>query len=232
MTQDNFKFDLNARRIRLNNEELLSSVKSYAEKVNYRYFPSTEYDKWKEKVGHSATIIARFGSWKKVLTLLGIEGGRERRYNPEQLINNLESIWRQLGFPPGKRQIARYGEKISEHPYKQIWGSVYFACQFLAKYHEGKITKEELLRGNTSTNVRYTIPLKVRWDVLKRDNYKCRKCGKGPALNHKIKLEVDHIIPIAKGGQNDIGNLQTLCWECNQGKKARIEKRIYQLRKT
>ncbi len=221
MPKDNFKYEINAKRKKLSEDALLSSVKKYAEKTGYRYFPSTEYDKWKEKKGHSATIIERFGSWKKVLTLLGIEGGRER-YKPEQLISNLENVSQQLGFPPGKRQIGKYGEKISESPYKQIWGSVYSACQFLAKYHEGKITKEELLKGSTSANIRHSIPLKVRWEVLKRDNYKCRKCGRSPSLDHRVRLEVDHKHPIAKNGQNDIENLQTLCWECNQGKKDKI----------
>ncbi len=91
MTEDDFKFDINAKRIRLTDDEVLSSVKKYAEKVNFRYFPSTEYDTWKGKKGHSSTIIQRFGSWKKVLLLLGIEGGREH-YIPEQLVENLENM--------------------------------------------------------------------------------------------------------------------------------------------
>jgi hypothetical protein len=199
----------------------MSSVKSYAEKVNYRYFSSTEYDLWNDKKGHSATIITRFGSWKKVLTLLGIEGGKKHRYSPEELINNLENIWKKLGFRPGKRQIGKYGERISEHPYKQIWGSVKSACQYLAKFHDGKITREELLNGNTSTKTRQTISLKIRWEVLKRDNYTCKKCGRSPSLDHNVQLEVDHRNPVAKGGLNNIENLQTLCRECNQGKKDR-----------
>jgi len=221
MTKDNFKFDINAKRIRLSDDELLSSVKKYAEKANYSYFPSTEYDKWKEKKGHSSTIIERFGSWKKVLLLLGIEGGRER-YTPEQLIENLENVWRQLGFPPGKRQIGKYGQKISESPYRQIWGSVHSACQFLARYHEEKITREQLLKGSTASNARHSISLKIRWEVLKRDNYTCKKCGKSPSSDHKVQLEVDHKVPVSKGGLDEVDNLQTLCWDCNQGKKDRI----------
>jgi hypothetical protein len=201
---------------------LLSSVKKYAEKVNYRYFSSTDYDTWKEKKGHSATVIERFGSWKKTLAMLGIEGGRERKYSPEQLIENLETVWRHLGIPPGKRQIGKYGQKISEHPYKQIWGSVRSACQFLAKYHEGKITREKLLKGSTSANIRRSIPLKIRWEVLKRDNYRCVKCGRSPSSDHTVQLEVDHKDPATKGSLVEADDLQTLCWECNQGKKDRI----------
>jgi len=55
----------------------------------------------------------------------------------------------------------------------------------------------------------------LRDKVFRRDGYRCVRCG---ASNKEKRLEVDHIIPISRGGTNDIGNLQTLCWECNQDK--------------
>ncbi|MBI3480177.1 MAG: HNH endonuclease [Nitrosomonadales bacterium] len=96
------------------------------------------------------------------------------------------------------------------------------ACIALAAFHEGKISKESLLAGRPENEpVRTTIPLKDRWAVLKRDNYRCVKCGANPSSNHEIELEVDHIFPVAKGGGNSLENLQVLCRECNQGKKDR-----------
>lgn len=219
MEKENFKFDLNAKRCRISDDRLLSSVKEYAKSVNFRYFSTTEFNKWRGRTAYSGTIIERFGSWKKVLMLLGIEGGRERRYTPEELIDNLESIWKRLGYPPGKRQIGKLGLKISEHPYKTIWGSVRQACECLAAFHEGRLSKEKLLKGSISACVRRTIPLNIRWIVLKRDKYKCVKCGRSPSVNHKVELEIDHIKPVARGGTSDIDNLQTLCKDCNQGKK-------------
>ncbi len=56
----------------------------------------------------------------------------------------------------------------------------------------------------------------LRYDVLKRDKYKCVICG--ASASDGAKLEVDHIIPISKGGQTTIDNLQTLCMSCNRGK--------------
>ncbi len=218
---EKFFFDINQKRLRLSDGELVDALQTAAEAFSNEYFTTTQYDDLDGKRPHSATIIERFGSWKKALALVGISGGRERRHSPEQLIQNLEIIWRELGMPPGKRQIATLGERISETPYKRHWGSVRSACEALAKFHSGKISREILLIGNTESFLRTTIPLKDRWAVLKRDNYRCTSCGACPSIDHQVELEVDHIQPVARGGANGPENLQTLCRKCNQGKKDR-----------
>jgi len=218
---DGFHFDVNAKRVRLSDADLIAALQSAAEALGEGYFTSPKYDGLPGTRPHSATIIERFGSWKKALALIGITGGRARKYSPEQLVANLENIWKKLGYPPGKRQIANHGEKISERPYDNHWGSVRAACEALAAFHGGKITKERLLTGNAEKPTRKTIPLKDRWAVLKRDNYRCTKCGRSPSSDHNVELEVDHDTPVARHGGNDIDNLRTLCWECNQGKKDR-----------
>ena len=62
---------------------------------------------------------------------------------------------------------------------------------------------------------RIKIPKSVRNYVFHRDNYQCQSCGK---KEQETQLNIDHIIPLAKGGSNDISNLQTLCQTCNQQK--------------
>jgi 5-methylcytosine-specific restriction endonuclease McrA len=51
--------------------------------------------------------------------------------------------------------------------------------------------------------------------VLNRDGYKCVFCGR---TAKQVQLEVDHIVPFSPGGNNDLQNLQTLCFDCNRGK--------------
>lgn len=218
---DGFKFDLAAKRTRLNDEDLVLALQAAAEAFGRRYFTSPQYDGLSGRRPHSATIIDRFGSWKKALALIGISGGRERRHSAEQLIQNLEAVWKELGFPPGKRQIATLGQKISESPYKRHWGSVRLACEALSAFHNGRISREELFAGPIASSPRTTIALKDRWAILKRDNYRCARCGASPSNDHEVELEVDHIHPVAKGGGNELENLQTLCRKCNQGKKDR-----------
>ena len=62
---------------------------------------------------------------------------------------------------------------------------------------------------------RQPIPRELRHEIFKRDGYRCRECG---ATKDETSLEIDHIIPVARGGTNDINNLQTLCRECNRMK--------------
>lgn len=66
------------------------------------------------------------------------------------------------------------------------------------------------------------IPDKLRYQVLKRDNFKCCACGASPAKDPTIELHIDHIIPWSKGGKTSIENLQTLCSKCNLGKSDSI----------
>lgn len=61
------------------------------------------------------------------------------------------------------------------------------------------------------------ISLKIRFEILQRDNFTCQYCGKN-TKEDKIKLEIDHKIPISKGGSNNPHNLITSCSECNRGK--------------
>jgi len=56
----------------------------------------------------------------------------------------------------------------------------------------------------------------IRYNVLKRDNFTCQKCG--ITSKDGAKLEADHIIPVSKGGKTVMSNLQTLCDRCNSGK--------------
>lgn len=60
---------------------------------------------------------------------------------------------------------------------------------------------------------------KMRFAVYKRDGYRCRYCHRSQNV---AVLEVDHIIPIAKGGKSTFDNLQTLCRTCNSIKSDRL----------
>ncbi len=74
---------------------------------------------------------------------------------------------------------------------------------------------------------RISLPPDLRKYVFERNNYQCQSC-------HKIdltakSLQIDHIIPLAQGGANDLSNLQTLCAKCNREKSAKLDPRFRRL---
>lgn len=62
------------------------------------------------------------------------------------------------------------------------------------------------------------ITKKTRFEVFKRDSFKCQYCGRSAP---EVLLHVDHVDPVSKGGGDDILNLITACFDCNMGKKDR-----------
>jgi|688.fasta_scaffold856553_1 hypothetical protein len=62
---------------------------------------------------------------------------------------------------------------------------------------------------------RSPLSKKARFNIFKRDGFSCRYCGRVPP---QVMLEVDHIVPVFEGGNNNEENLITACFECNRGK--------------
>ena len=63
---------------------------------------------------------------------------------------------------------------------------------------------------------------KLRTFIKTRDNFTCCTFGNSTHVEPNLLLEIDHIIPIAKGGYTVEENLQTLCWKCNRAKSDKI----------
>ncbi|MGX9673482.1 HNH endonuclease [Mycobacterium sp. HM-7] len=63
---------------------------------------------------------------------------------------------------------------------------------------------------------------RLRNAIKARDNHTCRYCSVSLAAEPHLLLEVDHIIPISRGGLSTQENLQTLCWRCNRTKSNKV----------
>lgn len=61
------------------------------------------------------------------------------------------------------------------------------------------------------------ISKRLRFEILKRDGFKCRYCGK-PAAERELR--VDHVTPVALGGRDEPSNLVASCEPCNSGKSS------------
>lgn len=61
----------------------------------------------------------------------------------------------------------------------------------------------------------------MRYNILKRDHFRCQICGS--SSSDGVKLHVDHIVPVSRGGKTEPSNLRTLCDRCNLGKSSKLE---------
>lgn len=99
----------------------------------------------------------------------------------------------------GRIDESRYGRCSFEELV-----NIYKQWQNGRKYEETKRQERKIMNDD------------IRYNVLKRDNYTCCICG--ATAKDGAKLEVDHIIPVSRGGKTVMSNLQTLCERCNKGK--------------
>ncbi len=76
----------------------------------------------------------------------------------------------------------------------------------------------KLQKKGNSKKQRSAMTNDLREAIKARDNYTCCICGNSVYKEPNLLLEVDHIIPISKGGKTEASNLQTLCWRCNRKK--------------
>lgn len=85
------------------------------------------------------------------------------------------------------------------------------------KYIAQLIDYKKSIKGQ---RVLMTTALRER--IKSRDKYTCQHCGLSVRDEPNLLLEIDHIIPLSKGGITEESNLQTLCWKCNRHKGNKI----------
>lgn len=95
-------------------------------------------------------------------------------------------------------------------------GGNYIDCDLFSSWWWHKFGANTRIKTNKKRNA---IPKPLRHEVFKKNKYACVECG---ATKEKRMLHVDHIIPVSRGGTDELDNLQTLCDECNLSKKDRI----------
>ena len=167
-----------------------------------------------------STLIRRFGSWNNALRAAGLSLSNEIDLSDERLFENLLSLWQHYGRQPRRSELARPPSTISQTPYNRRFGSWTGGLQaFIAFANASGTEAARPQQPNIPSRGTGRDPsLRLRWQVLKRDNFKCCACGASPALMAGVELHVDHVIPWSKGGQTVVDNLQTLCSVCNLGK--------------
>ena len=87
----------------------------------------------------------------------------------------------------------------------------------LIKLLEAKLTVSAFTKEQ-----RALMTNKLRNYIKNRDNFTCCNCANSIHIEPNLLLEIDHIIPVSRGGYTVEENLQTLCWKCNRAKSNKI----------
>ena len=104
-----------------------------------------------------------------------------------------------------------------------LWGIETIVTMFIRDHKKAKrkqarekrrLENQDRRMANDAEHAKVTRAM--RYDVLRRDNFHCVRCGRG--REDGVKLHVDHIVPVSRGGKLVMSNLQTLCEDCNCGK--------------
>lgn len=186
-------------------------IDKYAQKYMDKYFKEEDNigDNLKNYIGPLLKHIAQNKKQPKFINF------RERNYyNLSEIAKEYLSV-----NPVHAKQMCSQMFNDESKLWKTLYKNFYnLYCAFRREQDialfEGNIETEQPKETQSTESV-------VDWDslceqVLIRDNYTCKCCGKQKGRG--IKLEADHIIPVNMGGRSVVDNLQTLCKECNQAK--------------
>ena len=218
------KFELEEYHRGITDKELLTELKRVASELNKTAVSREENDEC-GKYG-TTTYIRRFGSWFKALEKAGLEKTRTPMNLPEEdLFQNLEEIWIKLGRQPRYAEVQKPFSKYHVGTYENRFGTWRKALEKFVAYinNEERASSEEAIRNvevepSTLHKTKRGINWRLRFIVMRQDNFKCKNCGRSPATDQTIILHVDHIKAWANDGETILENLQTLCSKCNIGK--------------
>jgi 5-methylcytosine-specific restriction endonuclease McrA len=197
--------------------ELLADLQRVAEAAGIKGISARLYRKYGK---YSATTFEkRFGSWNNALTKAELEIVNEVNISDERLFENMMVLWEHNGRQPKRRETANPPSTISERPYNRRFGSWTKALEHFVEYANSQDktppTPIEVASGHRTSR---DPSLRLRFFVLKRDNFRCCTCGRSPASTPGLELHVDHITAWSLGGETVEQNLQTKCDSCNLGK--------------
>ncbi|MDP2682183.1 MAG: HNH endonuclease [Deltaproteobacteria bacterium] len=212
------KFEFSPKGVRASDEEMLADIVSVAKALGRDTLAYNEYSD-AGKYG-ADTVRRRFGSWNNAIKRAGLKILKIHGIPDEQLFENLQEIWIRLGRQPSRDALKRSNSKFGSATYEArfgTWNKALMAFVAWANKDGAKMPAHQS-RDRTPQAAPRSINLRLRFLVMKRDDFKCQSCGHSPATHPNTVLHIDHIQPWSKGGSTDLKNLQTLCSNCNLGK--------------
>ncbi len=212
------EFKLNIDNKDATKEDILKDVKYIVTKHNIQKLTQKIYKQYGQ---YSIWMIYdRFESWFNMLEEAKLSKTRNLGITEKDLLNNILEVWIKLQRQPKYNDMKESYSKYSMGTYERKFGGWRNALEAFIEYtnNENLSMPKNIDTINNKHKTPRNINQRLRFKVMRRDNFKCKICGKSPANNKGIELHCDHIIPWVKGGETIENNLQTLCSICNLGK--------------
>jgi hypothetical protein len=215
------KFELDTYNRNTADQDLLDDLRRVAKELGKDMVANYEY-KENGKYGVT-TFIRRFGSWNKAIENAGLKPIKTANHSDEDFYQDIETVWIKLGRQPRWSEMEKPLSRFSGGSYQKRFGGWRLALENFVKFiNSQEIDTEQTLQIKTDTIAKHKTKRDINWRlrflVMRRDNFKCVACGRNPATNAEIVLHVDHKKAWDKGGETVFENLQTLCSVCNIGK--------------
>lgn len=232
-------------------EDFFADMRRIASQLQKTYITTGEYEQYGQY--DRSSMFHRFGSWNIILEKAGLSPtpfrlGKGKEISDEELFQDIERVWIKLGRQPTINDIRKGEFSFGQNTFVRRFGGWRGTLEAFVKYIN---SEEDDTPDNDSAKDRKTIETqepskksqpssprksvhktnrdinyRLRFKVMRRDNFKCCICGKSPATSPGVELHIDHIKPWSKGGESTIDNLQTLCSKCNLGKSDLYEEKI------
>jgi hypothetical protein len=171
----------------------------------------------------ASTINTRFGSWNVALEKAGLTLAEEKNVPADLLFDNLRTVWIAGGRQPSFREMSAHPSRYTASTYAARFGGWRKALETFSSANStaaADVFGKPIAAKSPASRTSRSPSLALKFQVLKRDRFRCLACGRSPAGVPGVVLEVDHVVAWSKGGETTFGNLQTLCFDRNRGKQA------------
>lgn len=215
-------------------EEIIRDIQRVARSLSRTALTFSEYHK---NGGMTDRPIRRvFGAWAAAARAAGIEPA----YDPLDLTDEIcfeaiETIWQERGRQPREHEVRPPEARVAGPAITRRFGSWRKALEAFVGYmnaaesdgspHDSAAPRPPTQAGTLEDGTvvrRESTPRNVGWRlrflVMRRDGFRCKRCGRSPATHLGLSLVIDHHVPWSHGGPTIFDNLRTLCEECNGGR--------------
>lgn len=211
-------------------QDMIAELRRVAASLGKSTITMEEFSK-ASPVLNAAAVKSRFGSWAAGLRAADLElSALGRRYTEDDYFENLLTVWTYHGRAPRYAEMSHSPSAIKAASYEARWGTWTKARLAFVERVNADIQPDSLAPPTkTVPAARPAMPrsisVGVRYEVLRRDHFRCVTCGASPANDRGCVLHVDHVVPVSRGGDTTLANLRSLCQDCNLGKSAKVEAR-------